>query len=219
MTSFAAFYASPLGHFFRDLVLSHLPNIKPEHNVLGVGPVVSIVDKLACAEQAVLVPEAFWEPVARDYPVTSFNDKSALPLKKNDFDSIVMAHTLEQTTYPASFLREIWRALKPGGTLFLFLPNQEHPFDHTFDLPSSKIYTASELNHFLDESFFKVLVQRPCLFPPPQWIGRMPQVCKVLEKCLSALPVSYGSRMTLVRARKDVSLSATESAPLTWQRA
>lgn len=219
MTSFTAFYASPVGSFFRSLVLSHLRSIKPHQSVLGVGPVVPIVDKITCQGRAVLVPEIFWESVARDYPVMSFNEKSALPLKKEAFDHILIIHTLEHTAYPASFLREIWRALRPGGTLTLCLPNRVHPFDDMLELPQSKIYKALECHQVLTESFFHVSSRRTCSFLPPRWVQRMPKVCSVLEKCLSALPVPYGGRVTLIQAQKDISLNTSENAPLTWQRA
>jgi len=43
----------------------------------------------------------------------------------NTFDVIAMSHVLEHVHDPRALLEECWRILKPGGTLFAFVPNGE----------------------------------------------------------------------------------------------
>jgi SAM-dependent methyltransferase len=51
----------------------------------------------------------------------------ALPFKDNGLDAILSYDVLEHVRDPEACLRECWRALKPGGLLFLVFPPYFHP--------------------------------------------------------------------------------------------
>ena len=201
---FAAFYASPLGHFFRDLVLSHLPisNLSIMFWALVLW-YLSLISSLAQSR-------LFWylklgEPVARDYPVTSFNDKSFATQKK-DFDSIVMAHQSKQHTLRHSYAN--LASSNPEAPCFCFYPTRSIP--STTPSTGAAKYTLP-LNQPLFRRKLSVLVQRPCLFPSTvDWAhaaGAKFWKNALRSSCFLRKPHDP------VRARKDVSLSATESAP------
>ena len=57
-------------------------------------------------------------------------DADAIPLKlenvclrDNNFDFVFLCQTLEHADAPSKMLSKIWKAMKPGGTLFLEVPN------------------------------------------------------------------------------------------------
>ena len=201
-------------------MLSHLDiaHMKDHQNILGIGPSLSFLDKITAKNRAALVPEAFYEPAPRDYAVTSFSEKNGLPLKNAFFDYIFMMHTLEYLPYPCSFLRDVWRALKPDGRLTVFLPNRTPPFQGAGNLPPSQVYTAKQLEQVFEESFFTVSLKKTFLFPPSQWITYAPLGCKILEKILEVLPITYGGNMVMVNAQKDA-FKTSQTPSFVWQRA
>lgn len=52
-------------------------------------------------------------------------DLLSLPLPGQQYDMITMWHVLEHVRQPDKVLQRIWTLLKPGGTLYLALPNAE----------------------------------------------------------------------------------------------
>jgi 2-polyprenyl-3-methyl-5-hydroxy-6-metoxy-1,4-benzoquinol methylase len=55
-------------------------------------------------------------------------DLERLEFEDAQFDLVLLNEVLEHVPDDALALREIYRVLKPGGTLFLFSPNRYHPF-------------------------------------------------------------------------------------------
>jgi SAM-dependent methyltransferase len=54
-------------------------------------------------------------------------DMRALPFKREAFDVVLFAHTLEVTPDRTATVQELWRVLRPGGRLWLTTPNGAHP--------------------------------------------------------------------------------------------
>jgi SAM-dependent methyltransferase len=60
------------------------------------------------------------------YPDANFvkiQDSNTLPFKDTTFQTIFSVFVLEHVIYPSSFLREVTRVLKPGGTLIILCPD------------------------------------------------------------------------------------------------
>jgi ubiquinone/menaquinone biosynthesis C-methylase UbiE len=45
------------------------------------------------------------------------------PIKDNEFDKIYAKHVIEHVNDPTSFIKECYRILKPGGTMFVETPH------------------------------------------------------------------------------------------------
>lgn len=53
--------------------------------------------------------------------------ESGIPASDGELDAVVFADVLEHVTEPAAVLRELWRALRPGGLLLGFVPLEGEP--------------------------------------------------------------------------------------------
>lgn len=51
-----------------------------------------------------------------------------IPFKSNSFNKVVISEVLEHLTDDIKGLKEVYRVLKPGGTLCLSVPNMNYPF-------------------------------------------------------------------------------------------
>ncbi len=64
-------------------------------------------------------------------PIDSVDDAEELPSIGDDSQNFVIAsHIIEHMENPLLALRHWLRVLKPGGILYLAVPNREHTFDH-----------------------------------------------------------------------------------------
>ena len=61
--------------------------------------------------------------------VTEFFRADRIPYPDATFSFLLSEHTLEHCANPLKVLREWIRVIKPGGILFLFLPNKDLTFD------------------------------------------------------------------------------------------
>ena len=50
----------------------------------------------------------------------------SIPLEGESFDIVFSRYVLEHVTYPAKFLGEMHRVLKPGGRFLFLTPNKKH---------------------------------------------------------------------------------------------
>ena len=75
-----------------------------------------------------------------------------LPFRENTFDAILCTQVLEHINRPGDFVKELFRILKPGGTLYLTAPQnfKEHQVPYDFFR-----YTSYGLRFLFDEAGFK----------------------------------------------------------------
>ena len=55
-------------------------------------------------------------------------DINALPFADGDFDKILLSEVLEHLPDDVAGLKELWRVLKPGGTVAISVPHANYPF-------------------------------------------------------------------------------------------
>jgi len=79
------------------------------------------------------------KPVVVDHGIRFINDISAIA--DASVDAVVCHHVLEHTAVPTQTLCDIWRVLRPGGRILLFVPCEEGRRYHR--------YVSREPNHHL----------------------------------------------------------------------
>jgi SAM-dependent methyltransferase len=90
-------------------------------------------------------------------------DGEHIPFEGNYFDSIVCFEVLEAIFEPKSFLKEVTRVLKPGGTALFTVPFIWDEHDQPYDFAR---YSSFGLKHLFEEQGFIVLKNRKYLDDP-----------------------------------------------------
>ncbi|MDQ8197552.1 class I SAM-dependent methyltransferase [Pelagicoccus enzymogenes] len=81
------------------------------------------------------------QPCKADY----FGDSVNLPFHDNSLDYVASSHVLEHSANPTKALIEWYRVLRPGGIIYLIVPNKQH----TFDRPRK----TTSVKHLLEDYF------------------------------------------------------------------
>lgn len=124
-----------------------------------------------------------------------FNAASeALPLPPGTFDLILSHEVLEHVRDDAQAVREMVRALKPGGRIVLFVPNRGYPFE------THGIYWQGKY-YFGNKPFVNYL--------PRTWRDRLAPHVKVyskrdLEKLFAGLSVKFVERTVIFGAYDNI---------------
>lgn len=99
---------------------------------------------------------------------------AALPFADRAFSIVVMKHVLEHTPSPRRALAEVSRVLRPGGVVFIAVPNADY-FKAVRSPQTSRFfrgeggrahyvyYTAATLGRLLEEEGLRVAAVHPCL--------------------------------------------------------
>lgn len=91
--------------------------IGPGHNPIpGFAPAPIYVD---CYK------EFGWQPVKADY----YGHACALPFHSNSLDYVASSHVLEHVANPVAAFAEWYRVLRPGGMIYLVVPNRLATWD------------------------------------------------------------------------------------------
>jgi SAM-dependent methyltransferase len=79
------------------------------------------------------------QPVRADY----YGHASFLPFRDNSLDYVVACHVLEHVANPVAAFAEWYRVLRPGGIIYLVVPDRRFNWDHPRPLTS--------VEHMLDD--------------------------------------------------------------------
>lgn len=71
-----------------------------------------------------------------------------LPFKDNSVDCIYSNHVLEHVKEMESVLSEIYRVLKPGGRVRIFVPHFSNPFGHS-DYTHRRLFGSFSFHYFI----------------------------------------------------------------------
>jgi len=102
-------------------------------------------------------PEFAYEKCVADY----YGEATELPLVSNSVNYVASSHVLEHVANPVLALREWYRVLRPGGVIYMVLPDRRYTWDRFRDTTSvghmmedfERGTTASDATHideFLD---------------------------------------------------------------------
>lgn len=219
----------PTAHDLPALKLSFLLRLAPARGTLmelgsGEGKVLRTIGRarpalklLGCDVRDVPPPDQAFE----------FRriDGNTIPAGAGELDAVVFADVLEHVADPAQTLRELWRVLRPGGTLLGFVPLEGEPlsayafyrallgqdlYRHTKEHTQS--FTRREVRTLLRD--FELLEEQHAYHALGQWLdasffalARLPRVQRFWwtenhyyqpeRRELSALPRALNGLLTL----------------------
>lgn len=179
-------------------------NLKPDQRILNIWSRTGLAIpylRRKCPNLEIInleVSPEFIKIAQEKFPREKFQETNLnnLPFENNYFDHILSLETLEHTPGPLAFLKELFRVLKPNGSLvmscppaaaeiplkiygFLFANHGEGP--HKF-LPSK------EVKNLLKKAGFKIILHKGTLLIPlgPKWLKKIGE--KIINK-LQKTPV------------------------------
>lgn len=85
-------------------------------------------------------------------------DESFWPTETESVDSILLLHGLEMSLNPHKLMSEVWRVLKPNGTLIIFVANRAGFWARSDVTPFGygRPYSYNQIDNLLDQTNFKV---------------------------------------------------------------
>ena len=146
---------------------------------------------------------------------TALVDEHTLPLPDASVDKVLAVHCLEMSQSVRPMLREIWRVLKPEGSMVMVVPNRASIWARIEATPFGygQPYSRSQIERLLADSLFTPVYWSGALHMPP-WerrfllrsAGAWEQVGGTLAPALSGViiveahkelmaPLSGGSRV------------------------
>src|SRR6516164_2709806 len=126
-----SFYSSRLGVVARRLINRSIRSQWLDTSglrVLGVGyptPYLGLFREEAerCVAFMPAAQGVMKWPTARP-TLSALIDERTMPAPDSCFDRILLVHAIEASDDPAALLREVWRALAPGGRIIAVIPNR-----------------------------------------------------------------------------------------------
>ncbi|MGE0626365.1 MAG: methyltransferase domain-containing protein [Hyphomicrobiaceae bacterium] len=212
VTDLRDFYLRPLGQLTRRLLLHRLRarwrRVEGE-TVIGLGfasPYMGVfrheakrVGAMMPAAQGALVWPA-------DAPrLTVLVEETALPLPDNSVDKLIAIHALEVAEATGALLREIWRVLKPQGSLLIVVPNRSSiwaRFDTT-PFGQGRPFSRGQLERLLGEAMFTPTDWAEALFVPPFERRILIRSATAFERLGARLSPGIGG-VIIVEARKEL---------------
>jgi len=101
--------------------------------------------------------------------LTTLVDELELPLTDAAVDRVLLVHALEMSRDAEALLREVWRALAPGGRLLAVIPNRRGIWARTDTTPfgHGRPYSRSQITALLRETWFTPTGWGEALYVPP----------------------------------------------------
>ena len=89
-------------------------------------------------------------------------EKGAFPIASNSLDLVAMTSTLEHLSCPEHIATEIRRVLKPGGVVFITVPDiKKYGFDFWNDITHKRPFTIKSLGFLFETHKMETLELRP----------------------------------------------------------
>jgi SAM-dependent methyltransferase len=207
-----AFYTSPLGQVAHRLILSALRQRWEQLTglaVLGLGYTNPYLDALReGAERSLSFMPALqgvmaWPPGLLS--CASLVEPTELPLRDQVIDRVLIVHALEMSDDPASFMREIWRVLTPGGHVLLVVPNRRGPWIRLDTTPfgQGQPYSRRQLTELMRNALFTPIHWGEALHVPPIERRLVLRAAPYLERIGAALSLPF-SGVHVIEATKQV---------------
>jgi SAM-dependent methyltransferase len=137
-----------------DAIKTFAQSLAPGAVLLDAGAGESRHRALFARQRYIAVDLAVGDAAWNYQKLDVIGDLTALPFANGAFDAVLNVVTLEHVRDPALALREMGRALKPGGRLLLIAPQdwEVHQSPHDFFR-----YTRHGLRHLLEQAGFEAI--------------------------------------------------------------
>lgn len=196
LKDFENFYTSNLGQIAIKIIYENTKKIwqnNKSQNILGFGYCKQILQEFSNQDCRIINYQ-----IAEELPNGIYGDiignEDRTPFEDDFFEKILCLHAFEECESPQRTLRELWRILKPEGSLILIIPNrngawarrEETPFGH------GRPYSRSQLINILNNSLFEILGAKRILFNPPFDVKILNNFSQKFEAMGSKLWPSFG---------------------------
>jgi len=180
----ASFYDSHLGETARQLLRVKIrglwPSVKGDR-LAGFGFASPYMQQFAqeAASLMALMPAAQGSmPWPEEGPNKSCLVKEGqLPLPDLSLDRVLMVHGLEHALQPDVLLREIWRVLRPEGSLLIVVPSRRGLWARVDTTPFGwgRPFSRAQIEALVTDMLFTPMATQRALFVPPtqrRWLVR-----------------------------------------------
>jgi SAM-dependent methyltransferase len=206
------FYAQPLGHVARRLILRAVHARWSDARGMAVAGIGYATPYLGLFREQgertfALMPAAQgvvkWPSAAPT--LAALVEEALLPLPDATLDRVLAVHALEMTVHAPDMLREIWRVLAAGGRLLLVVPNRRGiwarmdttPFGH------GRPFSRGQLVELLREALFTPVGWGEALWVPPFARSPFLRTAVAWERVGSTLSLPFAG-VHIVEATKQV---------------
>lgn len=212
ITKLSSFYSSSLGKVacrrIRLAIRACWPSVEHTH-LVGIGYTPPYLEPLLDKTNHItsLMPAAqgvmHWPD---NKPNLAFiSEEGELPLADSSADKILVAHALEHSHEAHHMLREIWRALAPGGRLLVVVPNRTGiwarvdytPFGH------GQPFTLRQIRKLLHDCMFVPTQAQPALFLPPTQSRLLMKTARIWENIGSTFLQPFAG-VWVIEAEKQI---------------
>lgn len=206
------FYATPLGQVTRTILVRRIRErwrASAGETVIGLGFATPFLNALkGDAERAAALMPAhqgalIWPSTGR--VVSALVDDGSLPLRDNSVDRLLVAHCLESADREGPLLREIWRVLRPEGSLLIVVPNRRGIWAHIDTTPfgNGRPYSKSQIDKLLRQSLFTPTEWTSALHVPPFNRSILLRSAMAWERAGATMSPAFGG-VLIVAARKEM---------------
>ncbi|MDR2417402.1 MAG: class I SAM-dependent methyltransferase [Holosporales bacterium] len=151
------FYASPLGGYVAAEINTLLKTWAPSSvfaHAIGLGYASPYKEVLCALSQKTLLIMPASQGAE---PGTCLAREEMLPLADDSCDAMLLVHCLEFALDSSEVLKESWRVLTPGGSLFIFVPNIYGLWAHFSVTPfgMGKAFSEADLRTIFEDVGFR----------------------------------------------------------------
>jgi SAM-dependent methyltransferase len=206
------FYDRSLGSLVRRVLSQRIrarwPRL-PGATLIGIGYAVPYLGSFRseAARIGALMPATqgaiTWPPSGG--VCTALYEEEMLPLPDASVDNLLVVHCLEGSGQVRKLLRELWRVLKPEGSLIIIVPNRRGVWARTDTTPfgHGQPYSPRQLERALEEALFSPIDWSGALFMAPVDRAFVRRTSFAVERIGARIwPVFAG--VIIVEARKEL---------------
>lgn len=207
------FYDRPLGSMVRRVLAQRIRarwSRLPGATLIGIGYAVPFLGSFRSETKRIgaLMPASqgaiVW-PSTGEVRTALYEDEM-LPLPDASIDNLLVVHCLEGSEQVRKLLRELWRVLKPEGSVLIIVPNRRGVWARMDSTPfgHGQPFSPRQLERLLTDALLSPVDWSNALFMPPADRAFVRRTGLAIERVGAKIwPVFAG--VIVVEARKELS--------------